>query len=378
MLIYLDHAAATPVDKKVTAVMVPFYYEQFYNPSALYSGAREVKLSLENARSDVARIVGARPSEIIFTAGGTESANLAIKGIMLANPDGNCIVSAIEHDAVLKPAKNYTHKIAPVDHNGSVLDDKLKELIDEKTVLISIMLANNEIGTVQNISSISAIVREIRAERQKSNNPAPLYLHTDACQAPLYLDCNVARIGVDMMTLNGGKIHGPKQSGILYRKSSVRLSPIIEGGGQEFGVRSGTENIAQAVGFAKALSLSDVGKSARVKQVAELRDYFMSQLEQQFGATVTGSRQKRLANNVHVSFTGVDNERVLFALDDLGIAAAAGSACQASSDEPSHILKAIGKSDDYANGSIRFSLGKNTTKLEIDDTLTALNTAISA
>jgi cysteine desulfurase len=378
MNIYLDHAAATPVDKKVIAVMAPFYSELFYNPSALYNGARQVKSALEEARSDVARVIGARTSEIIFTAGGTESANLAIKGVMAANPDGNCVVSAVEHDAVLKPAMRYAHKIVPVNHNGIVDKDSLMELIDDQTVLVSVMLANNEIGTVQQVHSIASIVSDIREKRRQNNNSMPIYLHSDACQAPLYLDCNVARSGVDMMTLNGGKIHGPKQSGILYKKSSVRLAPLIEGGGQEYGLRSGTENIAHAVGFAKALQLTDVGKPGKVSQVSGLRDYFIEQLETQFDATINGHRQKRLANNVHVFFEGVDNERVLFALDDMGIAAAAGSACQASSDEPSHVLKAIGKSEDYANSCIRFSLGCHTTKLEIDKTLHALKTAIIA
>jgi len=378
MTIYLDHAAATPVDKKVLTVMMPFYTEHYYNPSALYKGARVVKSALDDARSDVARLIGAKPSEIIFTAGGTESANLAIKGVMDLHPDSNCIVSSIEHEAVLKPAKRYNHTVAPVLKTGLLDMTAFEALIDEQTVLVSIMLANNEIGTVQQLKTVASLVKSIREERQKDNNTLPLYLHTDACQAPLYLDCNVARSGVDMMTLNGGKIHGPKQSGILYKKSSVILQPQIEGGGQEFGVRSGTENIASAVGFAKALSLSESHKSERVERVSKLRDYFIEQLELQFNVVVTGHRQKRLANNVHVSFDNVDNERVLFSLDDSGIAAAAGSACQASSDEPSHVIKAIGESESYATSSIRFSLGRDTTKKEIDYTLKALTSALTA
>jgi len=377
-MIYLDNAAATPVSKKVIEAMMPYYSELFHNPSAHYSAARNVKVALEDAREDIARQIGARPSEIIFTAGGTESANLAIKGIMDTYPEANCVVSAIEHDAVAKSAQHYECKIAPVDNVGCVDKNSLRELIDDNTVLVSVMLANNEIGTVQHIKDIVAIADEVRTNRRKNKNDTPLYVHTDACQAPLYLDCHVARSGVDMMTLNGGKIHGPKQSGILYKKSHVELKAIINGGGQEYGYRNGTENVAQAVGFAKALALSAENKPDRVKRVSQLRDYFIEQLESRFDAVLSGHRQKRLANNVHVSFPGADNERVLFSLDDSDIAAAAGSACQASNDEASHVLMAIGKSNDYANSSIRFSLGKDTTIQDIDDTLQALEASLKA
>lgn len=378
MKIYLDHAAATPVDDKVVAVMTPYYSDMFYNPSALYSGAREAKKALEEARATVASCVGSRPSEILFTAGGTESANLAIKGVMDVYPDANCVVSAIEHEAVLQPARRYSHSIVPVKNNGLVSIDELAVCINEQTVLLSIMLANNEIGTVQQLKEITKIAENVRQKRHESGNKLPLYVHTDACQAPLYIDYNVARSGVDMMTLNGGKIHGPKQSGILYKKSSVVLQAQIEGGGQEYGLRSGTENVAQAVGFAKALSLSEKDKSNRVAKTRDLRDYFMEQLETRFKAEITGHRQKRLANNIHVYFPHADNERVLFALDDMGIAAAAGSACQASSDSSSHVLKALGYPDSYAHSSVRFSLGRDTTKEDIDETLRSLETALKA
>jgi cysteine desulfurase len=376
--IYLDYAAASPVDKKVLKAMEPYFSNIFYNPSALYEGARQAKDALNEARHKSAQLIGAKSSEIIFTAGGTESANLAVNGVMLANPEGNLLVSAIEHEAVLKPTENYSHKIISVDGKGLVNTNEIEQKCDDKTVLISVMLANNEIGTVQPIKEISEIIKKIRQNRRKINNKTPLYFHIDACQAPLYLDVNVARLGIDMMTLNGGKIYGPKQSGILYVSAGTKITPIISGGGQEFGYRSGTENVAFAVGFSKALELADKGRNQRAKEMTELREYFMKELENRFNAEITGHRTHRLAQNVHAIFPDIDNERVLFALDDAGVDAAAGSACSASNDVASHVLLAVGKSEQEARQSIRFSLGKSTTKENLDKVLIILKYALKA
>jgi len=376
--IYLDYAAATPVDKRVVEAMMPYFADIYYNPSALYLGARQASKAIEEARAQTAKLIGARPAEVVFTAGGTESDNAAIHGVMQANPGGELIVSSIEHEAILRPAENYKVRLAPVNEKGRVDIDKLSALISENTVLISVMLANNEIGSTQPIREIVEIVRKVRIERQKSGNKRPFYVHTDACQAPLYLDIHTSRLGVDMMTLNGGKIYGPKQSGILYIKAGVVLKPLISGGGQEWGMRSGTENVAFAVGFARALELSNRGKDVRVNKVSKLRDYFMCELENRFGAEISGHRKHRIANNINAMFPGADNERVLFALDDLGIDAAAGSACSASQEVSSHVLKAMNKSDKHARSSLRFSISKDTSKKDIDQTLTALETALKA
>jgi cysteine desulfurase len=376
--IYLDYAAATPVDKRVMKAMEPYFSDIFYNPSALYAGALEAKKVLDNSRKRVAQLIGAKPSEIIFTAGGTESANLAIKGVMDLYPDGEILLSSIEHEAVIKPAENYKHTFMEVDSKGRVDQRNLPKLINEKTVLISVMIANNEIGTIQPIKEITDEISKLRQSRKKNGNKLPLYFHIDACQAPLYLDINVARLGIDLMTLNGGKIYGPKQSGILYKKSHVTLGTLIDGGGQEFGLRSGTENVAFAVGFAKALELAEKGKLNRTKEMIKLRDFFMNELENRFGAEITGHRVHRLAHNVHAIFPDIDNERVLFALDDMGIAVAIGSACSASSDEASHVLKAIGKSDTEARRSLRFSMGSSTTISVLKNTLNAFEKAINA
>jgi cysteine desulfurase len=377
-LIYLDYAAATPLDKRVMEVMKPYFSENFYNPSALYSGARDAKKALDDARSKTAQLIGAKPSEIIFTAGGTESANLAVHGVMKSYPGGTMLLSSIEHDAVMKPAESYAHTLLPVDTKGRLEIQSIEEKCTDDTILVSVMLANNEIGTVQPIREIADRIDVIRKNRRKNHIKTPLYLHVDACQAPMYLDINVARLGVDLMTLNGGKIYGPKQSGILYVKAGVVIKPIIEGGGQEWGYRSGTENVAFAVGFAKALELSDKGRAARAKDMLLLRDYFMKELEYRFGAEITGHRSQRLAHNVHVIIPNIDNERVLFALDEMGVCAAAGSACSASSDVASHVLVAIGKTDDESRRSLRFSLGNSTTKELLDETLRSLKKALIA
>jgi cysteine desulfurase len=376
--IYLDNAAATQMDKRVFKAMEPFFEDIYYNPSALYFGARQARDSLEQARATVARLIGAKPSEIIFTAGGTESNNLAIQGVAQANPNKQILISAIEHEAVRKPAANYKYKIIKVDERGRLNIDDLKKIINADTVLVSVMYVNNEIGTIQDIVAITKIVKEERRKRAKSGNSNPIYVHTDACQAPLYLDVNVARLGVDLMSLNGGKIHGPKQSGVLYVKSGVLLKPQILGGGQEFGYRSGTENVAFANGIAKALDLANKNRPKRAKDVSELRDYFVQKLQKNFDVTISGHPSNRVANNVHAIFDNCDNERVLFALDELGVDVAMGSACSASSDEVSHVLLAIGKSEQQARSSIRFSLGKDTTKSEINKTVEILKIALKA
>lgn len=376
--VYLDNAAATPVDKRVLDVMLPFFTEKYYNPSALYEGARDAKNRLEEARATVAKSIGAKPSEIIFTAGGTESDNLAIAGVMNKHKSTKLLISAVEHDAVYEPAQKFNHVEIPVDKSGIINLEHLRKSIDDNTVLISIMLVNNEIGTIQPVSEVVKIANQIKTERSKQGIKTPLYIHTDACQAPLYLDVHVKRLGVDLMTLNGGKIHGPKQSGILFMRAGIDIKPEILGGGQEFGYRSGTENVAFAVGFAKALELAEKGRSERVKAVSQLRDYFIEKLEKNFDAGLNGSSKKRIANNVNVMFNNVDNERVLFALDDLGVDAAAGSACSASKDVSSRVLLAIGRTDQQARSSLRFSLGKDTTQKDIDFVTECLKTALKA
>jgi cysteine desulfurase len=379
---YLDYAAATPVDGRVLEAMRPYFADNFYNPSATYLAAKEISKDLTEARSKVAHRLGARPGEIIFTAGGTEGNNLAIQGIMRQHHDGNIVVSAVEHESILAPAKLFDYRVAPVDKSGSVDLKKLAELIDDKTVLVSIMYANNEVGTILPIREISQIIHAKRAERVASHESRvtksalayPIYFHTDACQAANYLDLHASRLGVDLMTLNGGKIYGPKQSGVLFVKTGVELRPIILGGGQERNLRSGTENVAGAIGFASALELAQIMRQEESRRLTEIQSYFIGQLKSNFPDTIiNGSLKKRLPNNLHVTFPGIDNERLLMQLDEAGILSAAGSACSASDEEPSHVLRAMGVSDTDAQSSLRFTTGRSSTLTDIDTVVNVLS-----
>jgi cysteine desulfurase len=372
-LIYMDYAAATPLDGDVRAAMEPFWSEQFYNPSATYLPARGVKDSLEAARRDVAECLGARASEVIFTAGGSEANNLVLHGLMAGWPDGNVVVSAVEHESVLLPAERYAARLAPVDTQGRVRVDELTKLIDDSTVLVSIMYANNEVGMVQPIRDVAVKLQDIKTDRQRRGIKRPLYLHSDAAQAANYLDLHVARLGVDLLTLNGGKIYGPKQSGALFIKAGVMLRPLVSGGGQERGLRSGTENVAACIGFAAALKKAVALRETEVARLQRMQQHFTSEVTAKLPAVrLNGSTKRRLPNNVHVTIPGTDNERVLLQLEQAGILAAAGSACSASNDEPSHVLQAMGQSEQEARSSLRFSMGRPTVDHDVDMVVTAL------
>jgi cysteine desulfurase len=375
--VYLDYAAATPLDREVLAAMTPLFSEQFYNPSALYTAAKSARQTIETARVSVAHWLGTRPSEIVFTAGGTEANNLAIHGIMRRYPDASCVVSGIEHDSVLMPAQQHDCRIAPVLPDGRLDIEKLEVLIDDSTVLVSVMYANNEVGTIQPIRELAMLLETIRAERRASGNKRPILLHTDACQAANYLDLHVARLGVDLMTLNGGKVYGPKQSGALYVKGGLQLKPLIDGGGQEHGLRSGTEAAASIVGFASALEAAQKRRKAETERLRKLRDDFMDRLQAAIPSVrINGSMYNRLPNNVHITIPATDNERLLIQLDARGIQAAAGSACSASRETPSHVLRAMGLSDRDARASLRLTMGRQTTPEQIERTVSVLSSLV--
>lgn len=382
--IYLDYAAATPLLPEVMAAMQPYFSERFFNPSANYLAAQAVRQDIEAARRKVAEILGVKAPEIIFTAGGTEANNLAIQGVMRRYPEANSIVSAIEHDSVLKPAAAYGRKLLPVDEAGTVKIAELKWLIDEQTVLISVMYANNEIGTIQPLGEISRLIKEIRDQRLKTGNRLPLLLHTDACQAANYLNLKL-KGEADLMTINGGKIYGPKQTGLLYIRSGISLLPQNLGGGQEHGLRSGTENVPGIIGLAAALEIAQRDRVAESKRLKKIQENTITKLLAAVpGVIVNGSFQRlsakadpkqvrraalaghRLPNNLHISLPGQDNERLMMALDEAGIQVAAGSACSASSQEPSHVLQAIGLSDQLARASLRITMGRMTTEDDMD------------
>jgi cysteine desulfurase len=372
--IYLDHAAATPIDAVVVKAMEPYYSDYFYNPSATYLAAKRVSEDLKTARNLIAHHLGAKPNEIIFVAGASEANNLAIHGIMSNFPQANLITSAIEHESVLMPASKHTHKVVSVKPDGRIDLDDLISKIDDNTVLVSVMQANNEVGTLQPLKEVAEVIRSKRLSRK---NDLPLYLHTDATQAANYLDLHCSRLGVDLMSLNGGKIYGPKQSGCLYVKAGVSIAPLIDGGGQEKALRSGTENVAGVIGFATALDIAQTSKKAELSRLSKLQKDFINLLSEIDGVKLNGSLKHRLPNNVHISLDGADNERLLIQLDEAGVQAAAGSACSASKEEPSHVLKAIGISDDEARSSIRFSMGRGTSLADINRCVDLLKTFYS-
>ncbi len=371
--VYLDFAAATPLDPKVLVTMRPYFDKQFYNPSATYNAARKVHKAIESARSKIATHLGARSSEIIFTAGCTEANNLAIHGIMQHYPGKKVVVSSIEHESVLAPAHTYNCVEAPVLPNGIVDLSALSATIDDDTVLLSFMYANNEVGTIQPLRDISTIIQMIIKKRRVSGNTLPLYFHSDATQAANYLDLHVSRLGLDMITLNGGKIYGPKQSGLLWLRSGIDLAPLLQGGGQERNIRSGTENVANIIGLSIALDLVQTQRKEETIRLGHLQQLFFDLLAEKIPTgIINGSLKKRLPNNVHVTIPGQDNERLLIGLDDAGIQAAAGSACSASSAEPSHVLRAMGISGKDAQASLRFTLGQTTSEQDIRHTIDVL------
>ncbi|MBA3758570.1 cysteine desulfurase [Candidatus Saccharibacteria bacterium] len=372
-MIYLDHAAATPLAPNVLAAMKPFLSDAYFNASAPYLAAKSVAKAIEAARATVAKSLGCRPTEIIFVAGGTEANNLAVHGVLQAFPEANILTSGIEHDSVLAPAMSYQNQRAKTLPSGVIDVADLKQRINDKTVMISVMYANNEIGTIQPLAEIAKLVKEIKQSRAQKGNKLPLYFHTDACQAGNYLHISVDKLGVDMMTLNAGKLYGPKQTGALYVKTGTKLNAQILGGGQERNMRSGTENAANIAGFAAALGSAHSMRSAERKRMADLRKTFVSLLTQKVPqAVLTTTYKYILPNNIHLVIPGYDNERLMMSLDEAGIMCAIGSACSASNDQPSHVLKAVGLSDAEAQSSLRFSMGRSTSQEEIERTIAIL------
>lgn len=375
--IYMDYAAATPMDDRVLEAMKPFFSEQFYNPSSVYLASRAVKDELAEARSQVAHWLGARPSEVTFTAGATEANNLAISGV-LRGPAGSVLYSAIEHEAVIEPAQKFRHSAIDVDERGMVNLDDLAEKITPKTSLVSIMYANNEVGSVQHLSEITSIIKTERERRRENKEERAILLHTDASQAPNYLDLHVDKLGVDLMTLNAGKIYGPKQVGALYVRAGIHVMPIVEGGGQEHGLRSGTENIAGAVGMGKALAIAQKMRRDETHRIQGLSAQLRNGIAEVFAdAIFLGHKKHRLPNITSVMIPGVDGERVVMMLDEKGVQIATGSACSALRDESSHVVQALGYTPEEAMSTLRFSLGRQSTDEDVAHVLHILPNVIA-
>jgi cysteine desulfurase len=370
---YLDHAAATPMDSKVIAAMQPYFTDAFFNPSAPYAPAIVVRRAYEAAKTTLARAIGAKGEEIIMTAGATESVNLAFFSV-----GGHIVTANIEHHAVLEAAKQLDHTFVAADEKGIVSAAAVKAAITPETRLVSIALANNELGTIQPLRDIAEVVRKEREARLGRGDHTPIYLHSDASQGVGQIDVNVARLGLDMLTLNAAKVYGPKQVGLLWSASHVVLKPQVRGGGQERGIRSGTENVAGAIGFAKAMELATEHRKYESDRLATLRDTLQRRITEAFPkAVVSGNQKHRLAGHLHISFPNLDAERVLFALESRGVLVATGSACAANKGTRSHVLTAIGLAPEVADGSLRMTLGHLSDNENIDRAATFIIEEVS-
>jgi cysteine desulfurase len=370
-IIYLDHAATTYLRPEVTKAMAPFGETRFGNPSSLYGLGREAKNAIEQSRKKVAEIFNCTPTEIIFEGSGTESDNHAIIGAALANQGRgkHIIVSTIEHHAVLHACEfletmGFEVTYLPVDRDGLLKQDELKKAIRQDTILVSIMFANNEIGTIQPIHEISQIIKS--SSSNSAGSARQVLFHTDACQAAGYYNLNVNELGVDLMTINGSKIYGPKGTGVLYVRKGVMINPIIHGGGQEKNKRAGTENVAGIIGLSTALELVQKEREKESQRLAELRDKLINDLLKIPKVVLNGHPTKRLPNNVNVTVMDIEGEAMLLHLDALGICASTGSACTSGDLEPSHVILALGHPYEMAHGSIRFTLGYCNTEKDID------------
>ncbi len=361
--IYLDHAATTATDPEVLEAMLPYFHEHYGNPSSIYSISRISKNTIENAREIVANALGANSKEIVFTSSGSESDNFAIKGVALAKQQqGNHIItSSIEHHAVLYTCKfleknGFNVTYLPVDNNGIIKLDELEKAITPQTILITIMHANNEIGTIQPISQIGEIARK-----------HGITFHTDAVQTFGHIPVNVDDLNIDMLRISGHKFYGPKGVGALYIRKGIKITPLIHGGDQERRRRASTENVPGIIGLGKAVEIAGKVMENEATRQTKLRNEFIRTiLDNIDDARLNGHSSLRLPNNVNISFEGIEGESILLNLDMEGIAASTGSACSSSNLEPSHVLLSIGLSHEFAHGSVRFSMGKHTTKDDLD------------
>ena len=378
--VYLDHAAATYLAPEVETAMLPYGQQIYGNPSSIHDAGRAAKEAIAQARADVAATLNVRGEEIIFTGSGTTSDNLAIFGIARENKaSGNhLITSVIEHHAVLRPFEYLRDKegfeitVLPVDHDGLVRLEDLEKAIRPETILVSVMYANNEIGTIQPIAEIGALLRRLNKYRAPQKLPR-IYFHTDACQAAGVLSLDVKQLGVDLLTLNASKIYGPKGVGVLYVARGVTLQPLILGGGQERGLMAGTENVAAIVGLATALKLAQQNRVDENNRLTELRDKLIAGILRRIPKSrLNGHPVKRLPNNVNITILDVEGEAMLLYLNEYGIQAATGSACDSVTLDPSHVILALGLPYEFAHGSMRFSLGRRTTAEDIDYVLDIL------
>lgn len=361
--VYLDYAAATPMVPEAVEAMLPYLTERFENPSAPYARARGARKALEDARSSLAHAIGAKPDNVVLTAGATEANNLA-----LTCAEGTILTDATEHESVLVAAEARGHIVMPVTSTGRVEPSVVERCLTPEIGLVTVELANGEIGTIQPVRDIARVVAAERARRLRAGERRPLWFHTDASQAASTLSVNVSSLGVDLLTLSAAKVGGPKQVGLLWARDGVALRPLVRGGGQEWGVRSGTENVAGVAAFARALELAGTSRKAEAMRLRGLRNGLQRKLTDAFPwMVVSGPRQDkaRLPQLLHVSFPGLDARRLVILLEREGVSVGTGSACAASKMRESHVLEAIGLPPEAASGSLRITLGRSTTQEDI-------------
>ena len=367
----MDNAASTQINDEVIHSMLPYLKEQYGNPSSIHRYGRLARKAIEKARKQIAYLINADPSEILITSGGTESNNTAIKGIISQNP-GQIVTSVIEHDAVLEPCKElakhgFDVDYLPVDQYGMVNPSDLKDFISEKTSLVSIMFGNNEVGTIQPISEISKICHE---------HEVPF--HTDAVQAIGKIPIDVKELGIDLLSISSHKLYGPKGIGALYIKNGINIGPVILGGGQEHGLRSGTENVANIVGFGKACEIAQKNLSENMIHMKKLRDYLVKKVINEIPeVTLNGHPEIRLPNNAHFTFLGVNGEDLIIKLDENGIAASTGSACSVNTQKASHVLQSMNFSHEQITGSLRLTVGIFNDQNEIDQAVDILKKVVT-
>ncbi len=372
-MIYADNAATTKLSSAALAAMMPYLTEEYGNPSSLYDFAGRAKAGLEQARADVAGCLNAQPGEIFFTSGGTESDNWALRGAAeaLGKRGKHILISAVEHHAILHTGQwlrrqGFEVEVLPVDEYGTVRPETMRKALRPDTILASVMLANNEIGTIQPVQKLAAIAHENGT-----------LFHTDAVQAVGHITVNVRDLGVDLLSLSGHKFHGPRGTGALYVKKGTALLPLIHGGGQERGRRSGTENVAGAVGLAAALKERCAALEEDMERISALRDRLVSAILKLPRTRLTGHPVHRLPSIASFTFEAIEGESILLQLDARGICASSGSACSSTSLEPSHVLLAIGLPHEVAHGSVRLSLGDDVTEEDVDQIITSLTEVVN-
>lgn len=391
-MIYLDHAAATPVDSRVLEVMKPYFSRDFFNPSSAYLPAKKVAADYEAAKATIAHAIGAKSSDLVITAGATEANNLALNVIRTGDtawgtPAGapatvgkdavagpvRILYLATEHDSVRRVAEKCGGAPIAVNQFGRIdLADFRSKLTDEID-LVSVSLVNNELGTIQPLAEISGIIREVKLDRLKRGVKTPLYLHSDASQALNLLDINVARLGVDLLTLNSAKVYGPKGVGALYVSHDVKLSPATFGGGQENGLRSGTENVPGVIGFAKAVELAKSHLNGNRKKYADFKKILLNELR---GYELI-NKKHTLDNFIVLCYNGIDAERLIYLLEEKAVYVSTGAACAASKGEKSHVLAAIGLTDKQIAGSLRLSLGETNDEDQIHEAAKIINEVVA-